>query len=527
MTRSIVALLVFTVVFASPAADPPKPKFKLGKDTTFVDGPLDKDGYIDYETALNDRLRGKIKPDDNAVVLLVQVCGPKPDGKELPPNFYHWLNTTPPAEDGAYLISSSTFFKQDYREDFEKHFALESKLRQSPWKAKDHPKFAAWLNTNVAPLAKAVEASNRTEFYLPFASRPKDGDRRTLLGGLFSPITQTIREVANLLTFRSMLRVGEGQLDEAWQDLLAIHRLGRLASRGGTMTGFLVGVALDSIACSAEVQFVEVTKPTADQIAKYRADLAKLPPLASFADTLDLGERLFVLDMVQSLQEKGMHLLAVSMRMEAAFGKAGGLDPIPEELLGLMTPFIEWQLILRRCNRLFDRLVAVHRIKDRAERVKAITELTDEMKRLRSKDRWTANLLVNLATGRLTSLPGTATAIVGDLLIGSMPMVADKIGVAVDRAEQQNRNLHLAFALAAYHADHKKYPAALADLAPKYIEQIPTDLFSGKPLVYKPSDTGYLLYSVGVNGTDDGGKTFGDDPPGDDLRVRMPSVKPK
>jgi hypothetical protein len=33
---------------------------------------------------------------------------------------------------------------------------------------------------------------------------------------------------------------------------------------------------------------------------------------------------------------------------------------------------------------------------------------------------------------------------------------------------------------------------------------------------------GYLLYSVGVNGKDDGGRQFDDDPPGDDLSVRMP-----
>jgi hypothetical protein len=114
-----------------------------------------------------------------------------------------------------------------------------------------------------------------------------------------------------------------------------------------------------------------------------------------------------------------------------------------------------------------------------------------------------------------------------DILVSRMMPNTLRASEALYRGEQQYRNLHLSFALAAYHADHKKYPAALADLAPKYIEQVPTDLFSGKPLVYKPSDTGYLLYSVGVNGQDDGGKTYGDDPPGDDLRIRMPSEKSK
>ena len=56
------ALLAVGVAFAG---DPPKkvePKIKPGKDTTVIDGPVAADGYYDYETALNDRLRGKTTP---------------------------------------------------------------------------------------------------------------------------------------------------------------------------------------------------------------------------------------------------------------------------------------------------------------------------------------------------------------------------------------------------------------------------------------------------------------------------------
>ena len=91
------------------------------------------------------------------------------------------------------------------------------------------------------------------------------------------------------------------------------------------------------------------------------------------------------------------------------------------------------------------------------------------------------------------------------------------------------RNLQVAFALAAYHRDHGNYPAKLDDLAPKYLAAVPDDLFSGKALIYRPSEKGYLFYSVGVNGKDEGGRSFDDDPPGDDLPVAMPlpELKPK
>ena len=72
-------------------------------------------------------------------------------------------------------------------------------------------------------------------------------------------------------------------------------------------------------------------------------------------------------------------------------------------------------------------------------------------------------------------------------------------------------------------------PEELDALAPDYLKRVPGDLFSGKALIYRPAfpktvgfANGYLLYSVGVNGKDEGGRTYGENPPGDDLPVRMP-----
>ena len=89
----------------------------------------------------------------------------------------------------------------------------------------------------------------------------------------------------------------------------------------------------------------------------------------------------------------------------------------------------------------------------------------------------------------------------------------------------------LAFALAAYHADHNAYPAKLADLVPKYVTEVPKDVFgNGRDLHYTLQDGGYLLYSVGMNGKDDGGKSYDDRKNAedwDDLAVRMsPTAKP-
>jgi len=64
-------------------------------------------------------------------------------------------------------------------------------------------------------------------------------------------------------------------------------------------------------------------------------------------------------------------------------------------------------------------------------------------------------------------------------------------------------------ALQRYNLENGSYPARLDKLVPRYLKAVPIDPFGvGKPLRYKPLDGGksFLLYSVGGNMTDDGGK---------------------
>ena len=117
------------------------------------------------------------------------------------------------------------------------------------------------------------------------------------------------------------------------------------------------------------------------------------------------------------------------------------------------------------------------------------------------------------------AIPGP---VVGNVMICLLLPAISIAQDAEDRSHQQVHNLQVAFALAAYRSDHDAYPEKLKQLAPKYIKKVPGDIFSGKSLVYKPTETGYLLYSFGRNEKDEGGSSHSDQPSGDDLRIRMP-----
>ncbi|MCI0335695.1 MAG: hypothetical protein L0228_21015 [Planctomycetes bacterium] len=83
-------------------------------------------------------------------------------------------------------------------------------------------------------------------------------------------------------------------------------------------------------------------------------------------------------------------------------------------------------------------------------------------------------------------------------------------------------------ALTRFHHDHDRWPAALAELVPKYLPAIPADPFdpTGQPIRYLRTDETYVLYSVGANGADEGGAAPKEDdfpgmPQSGDLRLDL------
>src|SRR5205814_796125 len=65
-------------------------------------------------------------------------------------------------------------------------------------------------------------------------------------------------------------------------------------------------------------------------------------------------------------------------------------------------------------------------------------------------------------------------------------------------------------ALELYHREQGKWPASMDDLAPRWLPSVPKDSITGKSLHYKIVNDRPLVYSVGVDGDDDGGRVTKD-----------------
>ena len=70
----------------------------------------------------------------------------------------------------------------------------------------------------------------------------------------------------------------------------------------------------------------------------------------------------------------------------------------------------------------------------------------------------------------------------------------------------QLRTARLALAIERYRLAAGKLPDALTDLVPAYLDAIPTDPFDDNELRYKKLEAGFVVYSIGEDLRDDGGK---------------------
>ncbi|HLW65872.1 MAG TPA: hypothetical protein VKS79_11170 [Gemmataceae bacterium] len=503
------------------AAWPGSSTFTVSPETTYATGPIDKEGYVDYVTAVNERLRGNIKPEENANVLIWQALGPHPEGANMPAEYFEWLGAPQPSEAGEYWVSFISFLTDHLKEDFplrrDELYDREARAMKWPWLLEDEPQIAEWLKLNQKPIAVIREASRRSEYFNPLVPKGRTEEWTPSLLSSLLPNVQLCREVVAILCIEAMLRLEQGNIEGAWEDLLTSHRLSRLLQRGGTLIEMLVGIATEMITVRAELTLLDKGKVTSQQTVTWWRQIQGLPPMSPVVEKLELTERLTFLQTVMLMARYGPAFL------ESLTESRGGPPPNSSGFrVRFFSHSVNYDPAFRYGNHCFDRLAVALRLPDRGERQNEIAGIIAEIKTRRTEAASPETFIKKEIWG-----PKFRGEKIGDILVGLLLPAFNKLVDSADRLEQTYRNLHLAFALAAYHADHHRYPETLAELAPKFIDKIPDDLFSGQPLIYRLEGDGYLLYSVGVNGIDDGGQGYDDDPKGDDLVVRMPVPEPK
>ncbi len=471
----------------------PNPPIAVSPQTTYITEPLGSNGLPDYEQYLLDTARRGVTRENNAAVLLFQAMWPA----ELEPDQYDvvaaelGLDEIPSANDALQRlygkenqsrISEWLQKRQQPSEESDVAEVIDFAISQ-PWTSQQLPPLAEWLDANQKPIDMLVEASRRTRFYPP--SPTLLDDQPDLLIEVLLPGIQAIRDAARALSIRAMRGVGENNLDQSWRDTLAIYRLGELAGEGDTLVEQLVSVAIRGIACKATASILESDHLTEELVKQIRKDLITFTPIHRVAQCVDQLERISTLNAIVHSSIYGFD----SLSRTGTQNDSGA--PITSRT-------VDWNIILRHLNQRYDLLVAAMKLPPGIAREQAIAQFDADLQtdaiRLRQPMQMVSTLLSRKQRSEMI-------AIVFESLM--MPAVSAACG-AEDRVNATFTMIQLAAALAQFRVEHGAYPQKLEELKPSILNKVPVDERSN-PFVYKPIDKGFLLYTIGDNGKDDGG----------------------
>jgi len=473
--------------------------FTIGKDTTVITTPLKADGTPDYLAAVEAAASKGVTldsyaPGNNAAVLLVSALGPKV--------FLNPQYATKTME-LLHIGVDETLKPLDLEALNELPQEARDAAMAGPWKATDHPQIAEWLQANGRAMQLGVKASERSRFYLPLMPAGHQG----LMMEVLMPNMAPVRALGRALIMRSNLALGEGRVSDAWDDIKAVDRLGSLLGQDSTLIGRLASIVMTSMADKAAIRLATSGKLDQRTARAALAAIQSLPPTAEVISVVDGGERFVTLDALIHLaratpagRRELLGMVQSVGRVEAVQASrpsnspAATSSPTPAGTSNVdhatilasltdnaMNEASDWDAGLRRVNEYYDRAVAAMRISDLGKRQEAAQSLS----------KWLEDLQHSLRT---VPEPGTQAYrdYVPKVVLSILAPSLNKAQLLTERAANDRRRAIIAIALASYKADQGRYPAKLADLAGKYIKQVPQDAW-GKPFVYKAQDKDYVL----------------------------------
>lgn len=496
------------------------PYIHLSKETTVITEPLKPDGVPDYLAVINKLKKPKgITPETNSAVVFWKAIGHDFEGyhptqkekylrelgmKELPAagRYFIWLeqfvSRNPSVIEG---------WLQNNDED-DMWFYLNDELEKAsttPWKASQLPEIASWLKYNEKPIQLVVEASPLEHYYDPYLSCDVPGEINLFDDASIQSRDQ--RTFAMMLKPQVMLLIGEGKTEEAKECVYALHGLARNRLNEPMLTDRIIGLAIFANYFDAEIQLLLHADWTSQQLLDYRMTLEKRPDFVPMEQCIHVGERYRAIQSLIYLSKRyeySQHVFGVP-----PFESIGEPDTLSFRLFANF--MVDWNMVLKTVNAWFNRAVDIIEL-PRAKRSKESRQFEIDLKNACNSARKIDNLFLIGTRKRSEAL--------GNLIAELSLQVLSTYLEANDSQKVRSNLIDLTTSLQAYWKDRGYYPSNLEELIPQYSDQIPPDLMSMKPLIYKTTGQSFLLYSVGRNKKGDGGKSYDDG--ADDIVVKSP-----
>ena len=286
------------------------------------------------------------------------------------------------------------------------------------------------------------------------------------------PHLSAMTNTSKVLQLRAQAELAAGRPENAFQDVQTLLALARAAGSGDFLISLLVEASILNRTSQVISDGLDRRSWTDAQLADLSSELFRPDLMALLSDALrleralvfriDLKKHPEVLLLVQS-SDTGKLKNPTALRVAATLWPEGWLNEDKAGYIGTIQRYID--------------------------AVKHPTELP--------------TTLAEIEAARAG--PSVWNKIRNPLSQVTMPALA---GPAKRIAATQTilRSLATACAVERYRMAHGRLPAILEDLVPSFLPSVSIDPLTGKPLCYKPSETGsFLIYGTGWDQTDNSG----------------------
>jgi len=518
---AILVALVYFCLIPSP--------LRVSPQTTGFTEPLLPNGDVDYFGAYERMYIDKLSPpEDNGQRLLIAALGPK----TLEQNFIannvpweqmptderskRWFETQwmplcehmfiDPYVKPRFLDSLDyySFMKKEWeannqeadaKYEHEPDEELRQKLIAAPWTAEEQPIVARWLEER-SPVLDLFGVAVRKPNFVCWRPRPEFD----ALFMVMIPDIQANRNFGRELSVRVTERLGKGDVDGAWYDVMSMFYLSRNHYlHDPFLVTNLVGMAIEGMGFESAKVVLQHGNLTPEQLEHFAQDLDSLPRKTAILSALERYGAYSALQLIQNsrtaleeldlLWDKKPTQDLVSFFL---FLYVGGEMPMYITLLP-----IDRNIAGRRVTEfLQNELLASGTLAWNVNSTVARNHL-ETMERLsREKGEQVRS------PWRLLRVPliRTRSELIADYMISLFYPAFQAVQFALDRTNTHLEFLRLSVALERYKAANGEYPATLDALVPSYLEEVPLEPLTGRQsFVYQrepDEQTAFLLRSA-------------------------------
>lgn len=300
------------------------------------------------------------------------------------------------------------------------------------------------------------------------------------------------RKAAQWLSAETIFALRQRNMERVRENLWALRQMIHLQENDLTFVSQMIRVAIAGLALSDTWEALQSTEWSEHGLAELQQGWERINLFANLERGF-LGERLFLNAAFQHVRASGK---AVSQLESIALGPSSGATTAQEGFR------YYWQMLvvlpIWRSNVDADELLALRHDQNCLESARRLNQGIAWPK----VDRELDGLYKSFDTALSEPMAGIRYALSAIAIPNGKRAASSAV-----RNETLRRLAVVAIALKRYQMQNHSQPPTLEALVPNFISALPSDPMSGKALCYRvDSSTGFVLYSVGEDGVDDGGQ---------------------